>query len=110
MEKLSFTNYQEEISLNCFVPTNHLKEYDTEIFNDPFEVLTIREKMLLVVLDRDGYFYSDIKPSPMFLKTLKDEKIYVQAFCAFTQFKRSYGCFLKSFFKNNPEFKPLNYI
>jgi len=110
MEKLLFNNYQEEVSLCCFVPTNHLKEFNAILFSELFSLATIEEKMLIVVLDRDGYFYSDLKPSPEFLLKLKEYKIYIQGFSVFNQFLKIYGCFLKSFVLNNPGFKPLLFL
>lgn len=110
MEKLLFANYQVEVSLNCFVPNNHLKDHNTKLFNDQFKILSLEEKLLLVVLDRDGYFYSDVKPAPKFLLTLKEHKIYIQAFSMFNPFSTSYGCFLKSFVLNNPGFKPMSFL
>lgn len=110
MERILFKNYQEEVSLSCFVPSNHLKEYNAILFSELFSLATIEEKMLLVVLDRDGYFYSDLKPSPEFLLKLKEYKIYIQAFSVFNQFLKIYGCFLKSFVLKNPGFKPLMFL
>lgn len=110
MEKLSFINYQEEVSLSCFVPTNHLKEYNAILLNDLFKMVTMEERMLLIVLDRDGYFYTKIKPRPEFLLLLKEHKIHVQASSLFNQFISIYGCFLKSFVLKNPKFQPLLFL
>lgn len=107
---IAINNYQHEVSLNNFVPQNYLKNVETPIFFDNFKTFTVEEKLLLVVLDRDGYFYSSVKPSPVFLMILKRHEIFIQAFCLFNNFKRNYGCFLKSFALSNPDFKPTSYI
>ncbi|WP_289057630.1 hypothetical protein [uncultured Flavobacterium sp.] len=103
MKNLNFVNYQEEVSIVEFKPNYHLKEYDLIFFDADYVELSLEEKLLIIVLDRDGYFFSDIKPSPEFLILLKRHGIYVQAFSFSTIVSKKYGCFLKSFIKNNPE-------
>jgi hypothetical protein len=110
MENLKFANFQEEISLVQFKPTNYLREYEFSFFDSQFGSLNDHEKLLIIVLDRDGYFFSDTKPSPSFLLLLKRANIFVQAFKVFTHFKSSYGCFLKSFVTDNPNIKPTSYL
>lgn len=103
MKNLNFVNYQEEVSMVEFRPSNHLKGSDLIFFDADYEELSIEEKLLIIVLDRDGYFFSNIKPSPEFLMLLKRHSIFVQAFSFNTIVSKKYGCFLKSFIKNNPE-------
>lgn len=97
MKNLNFINYQEEISINQFKANKHLNNFELNI-----EELTLEEKLLIVVLDRDGYFFTDQKPSPDFLIFLKKNGIYVQAFSFFSVVSKTYGCFLKTFINMNP--------
>lgn len=102
MKNLKFANYQEEISIVEYQPNNYLKNVDLIFFDADYEELSIEEKLLIVVLDRDGYFFSEIKPSPGLLILLKRHKIFVQAFSFNTVISKTYGVFLKSFIENNP--------
>lgn len=110
MEHLVFNQYREDVSLSCFVPTSFLKGNVEELLEGEFNDFSLQERLFLVVLDRDGYFYSEVKPSPTFLSVLAKYKIYVQAFSVFNAKSKVYGCFLKTFVKNNPKFIPTNFL
>ncbi|MEO6102470.1 MAG: hypothetical protein ABIP44_02390 [Pseudoxanthomonas sp.] len=108
MEILKFANYQEEISIVEYQPVNYLKDVDFLFFDADYEELSIEEKLLIVVLDRDGFFFSEIKPSPGFLILLKRHSIYVEAFSFYNGMSKIYGVFLKLFIKSNPNHKIKN--
>lgn len=110
MENITFKQEREDLSLICFVPKNFLKVHGSDLLEIEFNEFSIQEKMLLLILDRDGYFYSKVKPTPFFLSVLAKYKIYVQAFTIFNSESKYYGCFLKSFTESNPSFKPTSHI
>lgn len=105
MKNFNFTPVQEEISLVSFVPKTFLKKY-SHILKANSEDFSLEENLILIVLDRDGYFYSGVKPEPVFLLKLYTCGIYVKAFGIFNNQKRLYSCFLKTFIEANPKFKP----
>jgi len=109
MENLKFTNYQEEISIVEYQPVKYLKDVDFLFFDADYEELSIEEKLLIVVLDRDGFFFTEIKPSPGFLILLKRHSIYVEAFSFYNGMSKIYGVFLKLFIKNNPNQSTSNF-
>lgn len=108
MNAIAFPPVGSEVALCHFNPSNYLKDYQL-LFDNYSNTFSIEEKLMLFVLDRDGYFYSFSKPDPNFLHQLWVFGIYIQGFSIFNENKNFYSCFLKSFVKDNPNFKP-NFI
>lgn len=109
MKNLNFIPVQEEVSLINFSPVNFLRGYSS-FFSRDSDLFTLEEKLILIVIDRDGCIYSNIKPDPEFLFKLYTCEIYVKAFVVFNNKKRLYSCFLKSFMDLNPNYKPTTYL
>lgn len=101
--------FQSDVALTSNKPNNFLKDHP-ELFKNQMETFSIHQCLLLVVLDRDGFFYSDVKPEPAFLLKLKENKVYVDAFSFSNKKKRLYGCFLKTWSSINPSFKPTIFL
>ncbi|MBZ4037828.1 hypothetical protein K6T82_23930 [Flavobacterium sp. 17A] len=101
MKNLNFPNYQEEVSIVNITPSSMLKGFESLFEDDQFNEMTIEEKLLILVLDRDGYFFSKIKPLPSFLILLKKHGIFVEAFVFYNEKARIYACFLKTFIENS---------
>ena len=105
MKNLNFPLIQEEIHISFFSPANFLKEFATTLATSTID-FSIEEKLVLIVLDRDGYFYSETKPEPILLFKLHQCGIFVHAFMLFKGEKKVYTCFSKIFIELNPDFKP----
>lgn len=105
MKNLNFPLIQEEMCISSFSPANFLKEFAATLTNSTID-FSIEEKLVLIVLDRDGYFYSKTKPEPILLYKLHQCGIFVHAFTIFKGEQKIYSCFSKIFIELNPDFKP----
>ena len=109
MKTQTFPSFQSDVALVNSKPNNFLKNHP-ELFKNQMEIFSIDQCLLLLVLDRDGFFYSDVKPEPSFLLKLKENNVFVNAFSVFNKNNRVYGCFLKNFILANPRFKPTMFL
>lgn len=105
---ISFPPITDEVAFCDFIPKNYLADFHF-LFANNVGLFSLEEKLILIVLDRDGYFYGFQKPSPEFLHNLWKFGIYFQTFSVFNKEKTIYSCFLKQFIRANPDFKP-NFI
>lgn len=109
MNYLSFPQVQDEVVLADFIPQNYLKDYAL-FFTKSVNLFTIEEKLLLLVLDRDGYFYASKKPNPKFLLRLWKFGIHFKGIKVFRADQSIYTCFLNRFMVENPDFKPTSIL
>lgn len=109
MYNVSFPPVQNEVALADFIPLNYLKDYAL-FFTKSVNLFTIEEKLLLIVLDRDGYFYSTEKPNPKFLIRLWKFGIHFKGIKVFRGEQSVYTCFLNRFMAENPDFKPTSIL
>lgn len=97
-----FTTFTDEVAIKFYKPSNFLLDFP-DIFAQDWE---IKEILKLIELDKNGFFITYQKPSPLFLLNLYHSKIYLITFTLFKENKKNYSCFLKQFAKQFPDFKP----
>lgn len=93
-----FYNYNIDSQALCgLVFKKYLKKHQ-ECIED--KTLDINEKLLLTLLDNNGYIISYYKFSPKFIKFLTDQNI---KFFAFKYYGGAYFILLKKYQKQNPD-------